>query len=398
MDRNTLNTAGAPGRLYSWALVVVFALLILTPSLAQIAGIGKQSGENRSLAEFPTLRSAKEIKDLTQKMDAYVNDRFGLRRQLVRLNSLIRFKLGISSSKDVVIGEDGWLFYTADSLMEQHTGADVFTPAELDTWIDWIQSVRGCLVERDIAFYFIIAPDKNTIYPEKLPDYPRPPTATTRFDQVVNRLRRTNIDFIDPREAMFEAKAQGIPIYHGGDTHWTKQGAYVAYELFMDQLRRRFPSIVPVTLADFDVGDSQRMASDLAVLLALDRVIEYKVETLERDTPSHLAEKPVRSMKPGWGWPVLEWHNDLASQPRLLVFGDSFTDYILGPNFLYETFGDPVFTHHNNGTLNLNLIEEFNPDVVVLEMADRYLHRLPLKPLGYDHVCRGAKYLGAGSN
>jgi len=376
-------------RINAWAIILLFGFLVLVPFVAQISGFGAMSGENRTLAEFPKIRQLKEIKDLTRKMDAYVNDRFGLRRQLVRLNSLIRYNLGVSSTKDVVIGKDGWLFYTADFLMEQHTGINVFSPAELERWVGTMQSVRDCLAKRGIPFYIAVAPDKSTMYPEKLPDYPRPPNATTRFDQIVNRLGKTNIEFVDARKKLFEAKARGVPIYHEGDTHWTKQGALVAYGLLMEKVKEWFPDIVPVTLDDFKIGPPQHVTSDLVRILALGDVLDYKVETFERKTPSHLTAPPVTSMRPGWGWRLVESHNDLADKPRLLVFGDSFTDYILGPTFLYETFHDPVLTHHNGGTLNLNLVQEFKPDLVVMEMADRYLHLTPQKPLGYDEVCPG---------
>ena len=377
-------------RINAWAIILLFSFLVLLPFLAQIAGFGAMSGENRTLAEFPKIRKLKEIKDLTRKMDAYVNDRFGLRRQLVHLNSLIRYNLGVSSTKEVVIGEDGWLFYTADFLMEQHTGANVFSPEELEQWVGTMQAVRDCLAKRDIPFYIVVAPDKSTMYPEKLPDYPRPPSATTRFDQVVERLKQTDIEFVDPREDLFKVKAEGVPIYHGGDTHWTKQGAFVAYRLLMERLKARFPDVVPVTLDDFAIGPPQSAASDLVGLLALDGDLDYKVETLERKTPSHHTGEPVKGiMRPGWGWPLVETHNDLADKPRLLVFGDSFTSYVLGPDFLYETFRDPVFTHNNGGTLNFNLVDEFEPDLVMMQMADRYLHLAPLKPVGFEKVCGG---------
>jgi alginate O-acetyltransferase complex protein AlgJ len=376
-------------RINAWAIILLFGLLVLLPFVAQITGFGATSGENRTLAEFPKIRKLKEIKDLTRKMDAYVNDRFGLRHQLVRLNSLIRYKLGVSSTKDVVIGKDGWLFYTRDFLMEQHTGANVFSPDELERWVGTMQSVRDCLAKLDIPFYIVVAPDKSTMYPEKLPNYPRPPSATTRFDQVVERLGQTNINVVDPREELFAAKEQGVPIYHEGDSHWTKQGAFVAYGLLMEKVKERFLDLVPVTLEDFKVGPPQHVTSDLVRLLALKGDLNYKVETFERKTPSHQTTPPVTSMRPGWGWRLVESHNDLADRPRLLAFGDSFTDYVLGPTFLYETFRDPVLTHHNGGTLNFNLLEEFKPDLVVMEMADRYLHLTPLKPIGFDEVCGG---------
>jgi alginate O-acetyltransferase complex protein AlgJ len=374
-------------RVNAWAVIVVFGLLVLLPFLAQLVGLGPTSGENRTLASFPKIESPKEIKDLPRMLDAYVNDRFGLRSQLVRLNGLARFKLGISSTKDVVIGKDGWLFITADSVMEQHTGANVFSAPELEHWVASMQNIRDCLMQRGIPFYIVFAPDKSTIYPEKLPNYPRSPRATTRFDQVVERLKRTNIEFVDPRAELLKVKAEGAEIYSKGDTHWTERGAFEAYRLLMDKVRKRFPNLEVLTLGDFDVGTTEGRGADLAVLLALDGVLRYPGETLVRKNPSHQKEQPSTSMRPGWGWRVVEIHNDLADKPRLLVFGDSFTDYILGPYFLYETFRDPVWTHHNGGTLNLHLVDEFKPDIVVMQMADRYLHLVPLKPVGLDALC-----------
>ena len=64
---------------------------------------------------------------------------------------------------------------------------------------------------------------------------------------------------------------------------------------------------------------------------------------------------------------------DLDDQPRILIQGDSFTDYVLGPLFLYETFKNPVYIHHNGTELNKPLIEKVKPDIVVLELAERYL-------------------------
>jgi hypothetical protein len=94
-------------------------------------------------------------------------------------------------------------------------------------------------------------------------------------------------------------------------------------------------------------------------------------------------------MRPGWGWRVTENKNDLGDRPRLLVFGDSFTDYVLGPTMLYETFRDPVWTHNNGGTLNFNLVREVKPDIVLVQFAERYLLQFPLKAFGFDEPAAG---------
>jgi alginate O-acetyltransferase complex protein AlgJ len=119
------------GGLNDWLVIVLFFLMLLAPFVTQVIGFSTDSTtENRTLAPFPKINSVREIKFLPKLSENYVNDRFGLRKQLVHFNSLVRYRLGLSSTRDVVIGKDGWLFYTADKLMEQHTGADLFTPAE----------------------------------------------------------------------------------------------------------------------------------------------------------------------------------------------------------------------------------------------------------------------------
>src|SRR3977135_3490874 len=97
----------------AWPMLVLFGALLLVPAVAQLAGMGQSTGENRTLAPFPKLTTFKDLADLTRASENYVNDRFGLRSQLVHANSLMHYRLGISTSKDVVIGKDGWLFQPA---------------------------------------------------------------------------------------------------------------------------------------------------------------------------------------------------------------------------------------------------------------------------------------------
>ena len=367
----------------NWLAIALFGVMLLAPMVTQAVGFATDSTtENRILAPIPKIRSLKELKFLPKLSENYVNDRFGLRQQLVHLNSLMRYRLGLSSTKDVVIGKDGWLFYTADKLMEEHTGADIFTPSELENWVKQMEADRDWLAKRGIAFYILIAPDKNTIYPEKLPDYPR--GAVTRIDQLVARLRNSDLEFIDPRQQLFRVKAAGEMTYTPGDTHWTERGAFVAYQMLMDRMQKRFPSLVPLTLNDFKIYYGAPAATDLTSVLTLDNNIAYSVERMAPKQKSHQIAPQTTTYRPGWGWRITENKNDLQDRPRLLVFGDSFTDYVLGPTMLYETFRDPVWTHNNGGTFNFDLVKEVKPDVVLVQFAERYLHLTPLKPVGFD--------------
>lgn len=359
-------------------LVVLTAICLVLPAALQITGLAKPPSENRTLAAPPRWPvTLTDYRTFPQRSTAFLNDHFGLRSQLVRWNSELRLDLGTSSSPSVAIGRNGFLFYAyhPERLLEQHTGEDVFTPSELEQWMKSVAADRDWLKQRGIAFYILIAPDKSTIYPELLPDYPQLPRTTTRLDQLTARLKTVQgLQVIDPRAALWRAK-QTERIYPRADSHWGPRGAFIAYNELMEQVVRAFPNAHAVRLNQYK-SSIVPMPGDLAFLLNLYDVLIYPEVQFQWKGRSHLISTDERPQQSDWGWPVKFIHTDLPDSPRLLVLGDSFTDYVMGPLFLYQTFRDPVYTHHNGTALDRRLIEMTRPDLVVLELAERYL-RLP---------------------
>jgi hypothetical protein len=198
----------------------------------------------------------------------------------------------------------------------------------------------------------------------------------------VDRLKRSTLEFIDPRAAIIQAKTSHPQLYPRGESHWSQRAAYIAYSQLMERLHPRFPSVPAVPLEDFDAIQGEG-AADLVRLLGLQKDVHYTEELLNRRSPSHILRVDITpAHTTDWGWPVNHISNDLEGRPRLLSFGDSFTDYVLGPSFLYQTFSNPVHTHHNGGNFNLDLVRETKPDLVVFEFAERYLRLLPSPPSG----------------
>jgi hypothetical protein len=173
-------------------------------------------------------------------------------------------------------------------------------------------------------------------------------------------------------------------VYFEGDSHWTQRGAFVAYTMLMDRIRTRFPNVVAKTAKDYDVSVGPPPVADLAVELTLEDDLHYTVEHFSVRGPPHQLAPQSRTSRPGWPWRIEEIRTDLRDRPRVLVMGDSFVDYVLGPNFLYETFRDPVWTHHNLGAFNFNLVKEVRPDIVIFEFGERYLHSPFGVPVGID--------------
>ena len=368
-----------PWRISPWFVIAILAALMLAPLTVQLLNAGTaSSAEKRELAAPLGWSDLKKLKRLSRRLESYVNDHFGFRSDLVRANSLMRYQIGASSNPQVAIGRDGWLFYTRERILEQHVGTDVFKPAELEEWARRMEGIQAWLARRGIPLVMVLAPDKNTIYPEMLPQFPKPPGTVTRADQVAERLARGPLRFIDPRAAIMAAKREHPRLYFEGDTHWGHRAAFITYEMLVKALRERFPTLSSVQLDNYSASE-QVVSSDLVYLLGLHKDITVRGEVLTRREPA--PGRSVRIRQPvagsGWGWPISFYETAARDNPRALIFGDSFTDYILGPTFLYDTMRDPVFTHHNTVTLNFNLIEEVKPDVVIIAVAERYLRIMP---------------------
>src|SRR4051794_20638582 len=108
------------GSVVKWLIVVLFFGSISIPMLAHIVSFSDPEREHQ--VRPPEWVGFRRLREFTRATDAYISENFGLPRQLVRWNSLLRHRLGASSTPGVVVGAGGWLFYAGEKILEQHTG------------------------------------------------------------------------------------------------------------------------------------------------------------------------------------------------------------------------------------------------------------------------------------
>ena len=103
-------------------------------------------------------------------MEAYFNDHFGFRKRLIRWYRLWRLDLFRDQKgfRSVIAGKDGWYYFNENQMVEHYRGTLQFTPEQLQDWQKYLESYREWLAQRGIKFLFVVAPDKESIYPENL--------------------------------------------------------------------------------------------------------------------------------------------------------------------------------------------------------------------------------------
>src|SRR5215470_3484912 len=120
------------GRWQDSLLVVLFALFLVLPVTLQVLGVAQTTAQDemRNLVQrprFPTTLDA--WRNLGSQIDAYVSDRFGLKRYLLAAGNRLNFAMRLlgGGNRVALLGRDDWLFWRND--IEQHSGLQLLSQA-----------------------------------------------------------------------------------------------------------------------------------------------------------------------------------------------------------------------------------------------------------------------------
>lgn len=350
-------------------LIGLFLVALAAPLIAMaiIPGQSTSSDEYRTLASRPPLpQTLRELAKFPGRFGLYFNDHFGFRRPLVRLQALVRVKgLGVSVTPQVIVGKDGWLFLDPayDPSLSQSRSDKPFTGEQLARWQQALQVRHDWLAQRGIRYLFVIAPEKQSVYPEYLPDNRRYPQIS-RFDQLVAYLREnSDLEILDLRPPLLEAK-QTRRLYFKTDTHWDARGGLVASQAIVRELAKSFPEMKPLDESDCVTVRTAMSTGDLARMMGLNGWFVEEVEGMQLRNPGFVAQ--VESN--GASWMLVTTHRD-QNLPSLLAFCDSFSSAFA--TFLSQHFSRAVYRqqlYFDPGQVELE-----RPQIVIEEMVERYL-------------------------
>ncbi|GAB4280122.1 MAG: hypothetical protein Fur0025_07830 [Oscillatoriaceae cyanobacterium] len=341
--------------------------------------------EKRQLASLPNLEFNREsIENFSRLFEEYYKDNFGGRQELIYWHNRFLFQvLQQSPSEQVIIGKDGWLFYGHPYALESYRATTPFTESQLNHWQQVLEERRDWLQARGIKYLVVFVPEKQSIYPEYLPEWLQPVGKKSRLDQLIEHLQ-LNSKFsvnslpplaetsaiIDVRDVLRSAK-NNYRIYHRTDSHWNKPGVFTAYQEIIRYLGVWFPQLKPLTVADFEQEIVYREGGDLANMLGLKDVLREEVRRFSPRIP------PVaRSADPEIARPDLPEDKQpfaIATGdrrlPRAVMFHDSFA-LNLAP-LIAENFQRIVFLSEYE--FDLPAIDKERPDVVIQQMVERQL-------------------------
>jgi hypothetical protein len=319
------------------------------------------------------------VMSIRQGLEGF-EDHFYQQNVLIENFNRLRLKLGDRVFLSVLVGKDGWMDYTAENNLDDYQNAVNFSPEALQLAARRIQACNQYAQENNITFLIVVAPNKASIYPDKLPEEIQPLSGLSRVDQLNDYLRAHHIpEVLDLRPALRDARREHEVFYKLG-THWNEYGAYVAYKTIIQALSQHHPDLQPYPAEFFrfrsvaEFKDSRRDRA-LAKLIQANYIPPEPTLFATRDLDEFVHEQNFGNED--FNFHKISWlpESNLAS---LLLYHDSFANFGLS-RFLALNFSWASYIHRGSAHLYLNrkTIEEFSPEVVIYEVAERYLYLLP---------------------
>ncbi|MDP4004712.1 hypothetical protein [Methylobacterium sp. NEAU K] len=293
-----------------------------------------------------------------------------------------------AGARGIAVGRDGWLFWVGRANELASLYAD--TAASRRLLQRWLRLVDG-RVRRAKAvgatYVHMIVPEKIAVHADTLdrpfPNLEDPPGA--RLGRFL--VGGTGAEVVDLYGPLQEARCEG-PVYLRTDTHWNHRGYIAAYRTLCAAL-----GVTPAAHVLDGTGHSARFVFDLGGKLTPPVDEAYFAHDFPRRAHRSEANALVQLRETGRvagrsGFFVgsrAVMRNSEASDPRRVVlFGDSYV-FDQGPRLtamLAESFRE-VHTIWS-AEIDWTYVAAVKPDLVVYEIAERFLRRVPTDRFSVD--------------
>lgn len=345
-------------------LNLIFIVLLLGSALIPLTGtILSVSTPNYNPTPLPTMPKMLKDKKLNhlyfEQFDEYFTVQFPFRTFMISAyNKLNEVVFNESKNEKVIIGEEGYYFFeeTLDDFFQVNT----LSKYELGR-LDRVLAIQEeYLDSKGIDSYFVVVPNKATIYSEYMPSQLQPIGGVSNLDLLTSM--NLSMPYIELKENLLKSKETSkVELYHRKDSHWNNVGAALGYSRILQAMQKQ-----PLDLMNQKFTSREDWQSDLA------RMLYPSVKSVETQYYYQLPNnftftKAIRTFEDV----DIESVNP-TKQGSLFVFRDSFANALIP--YLSESFAR---VHYSRAfPYDYKKVEQFNPDILVIEIAERNMNWL----------------------
>lgn len=254
----------------------------------------------------------------------------------------------------------------SNETIEHSTGQRAVSEVLVRGWQRLLEYRHAWLAARGIRYVHVVVPNKEVVYSRFLPAELPPISPERLLCRVANRLATTSgVALVNVLPELLAASVER-EVYAKTDTHWNGFGAYHVYRAVIDAIGIDIRDVVgPERLAYSTTQNAGDIGSKLDPPVKSEflhcgvRVPRARVVSDNGVANNGRIRRTVRPESSGG--------------PKLLVFHDSFHNWTLP--FFAESFAETVSVH--NFQMDHDIVDQERPDVVITELTERFMARLP---------------------
>lgn len=320
------------------------------------------------------------IKIVFDKLDSAIHyidlkwhDNIFMKSYLSKADMIITYyATGELLSSQVVLGSNNWLFYkskTDGDSIGDYEGTNIYSQKEMSHILQTALSTQQAIEARGIKFAVLVAPNKENIYSEFMPDtYTH--SELSRTDLLVNYLYDNGVNVVSPKTELLDHHLD-FQLYYPYDTHWNQLGAYIGAKKILAAFDISLPKLSSRTISAKDSGAGHDLVNMIGFsTLFSDEIqyeIEYKIDKTFWDSNRNTSESERKYYQ------ISHFINNQAkNQAKLFLVGDSFRIAMIPA--LGEVFSDVYVVYNANYTADM--LDNINPDYLVVECVERYSYTL----------------------
>jgi hypothetical protein len=258
---------------------------------------------------------------------------------------------------EIAEGRDGWLFLKRDGnrhVLQEACDLHEWRATILPRVVASMRARAARLHALGLPLILLLTPECRSIYPEYLPPgiVLAEPCAA---ELAAAAFRQAGLTVVCPIEALRQAKG-AAELFLRTDTHWTHQGAFIAYQ----HLMRHIPEVPALSAQEVSFGARQGFG-DLGIFMRPERRGTLTTATVPGRAPVRLRELNDQHLH--------SFRHTCCPHGtgRLLMFRDSAANALMP--FLDATFAETVMIAPSPA-LPDDAITPWSPDVVVIQLSE----------------------------
>ena len=360
--------------------ILFLAVIILPLVFTNIIPEQNSFFDNKPLPEFP------EKVDLAffRQLEDYYNLRLGFREPAISAYQMFNDRLfSLMEHPSYTRGEQNYLYFRTDNYIRDYQRIAVNTNylKRLVAYLERLEKLAG---EYGSGFTFVIIPDKKSIYPEYFPKGYNIKDTPSKLDVLLNLLSQTGLDWLSLKDAFLNRKeSQQIYNVEYDAGHWNANGEFYGHSLIIEHLHQLDGQIPVLRLEDYEVSTKVMTSLQTSRFPIREEVPQYALKESKATNQRKELEQYGFISQTCSRYRYVQTDSPV-NELKLLIIGDSYMSSSY--NYYASCFREVTFLHVANLPQIRPILETFQPDMVILEAAERVIGGAAKQMLDNDTI------------